>query len=202
MEERWQKLMDAFHFEKNASTYAQFVKMYGEKHRAYHNLNHIKDCLDQLDAYEHTIEYRDIIELAIWFHDLIYNPYKKDNEIKSGEAAIQFLKKQNADTFTMDLTYELILSTLHIEYPKNGSEALLMDIDISILGRSDNEYEAYTKKIRKEYKWVPFFLYRQKRKEILHKFLERKRLYYTDFYFNKLEERARINITRELQELG
>ena len=66
--------------------------MYQEKHRAYHNLEHVNDCLNQLDNFESEITDKHIIEMAIWYHDIIYNPYGKNNELKSAEEA-SILKK-------------------------------------------------------------------------------------------------------------
>ena len=76
-----------------------------------------------------------------------------------------------------------------------------MDIDISILGSEESRYEVYCEKIRKEYKWVPGIIYRRKRKEILQRFLQRDRLYFTDFYYSRLEEKARMNIAKEIDRL-
>jgi len=48
--------------------------------------------------------------------------------------------------------------------------------------------------VRDEYKLVPYFLYRKKRKEILTSFLERERIYQNDFFYDKFETQARANI--------
>jgi len=202
LENRWKNLMKSFRFKENESALSILIKKYQQKHRAYHNLDHVVDCLHQLDRYKDEIDDIKIIELAIWYHDIIYNPYKKDNEQKSAEASSEFLLRQNANSQLIQKVYDLILSTIHIKPPKNKSEAIIMDIDITILGSSEERYGEYCAKIRKEYKWVPNIIYRKKRKEIMTRFLDRKQLYFTDYFYSSLEKRARFNISQEIQRLN
>jgi len=202
LEKRWETLMDSFRFEENQSEFLDLKKKYSETHRAYHNLDHLTDCLFQLDQFPDPITDKQIIEMAIWYHDIIYNPYQKDNELKSAEAASQFLSDQNTDSLLIQKVYDLIMSTLHVDAPKNDSEALIMDIDITILGSTEVIYLEYCTKIRKEYKWVPGILYRKKRKEILQRFLLRERLYYTVHFHLQFEQQARINIAEEIKRLS
>ncbi len=202
LKNRWKNLMESFQFNENKSELSMIINMYQEKHRAYHNLDHVEGCLKQLDRYKDEINDRNIIELAIWYHDIIYNPYKKDNELKSAESSSEFLLKQNANDHLIQKVYDLILSTIHVEKPKNQLEAIIMDIDITILGSSEKVYEEYCAEIRKEYKWVPSIIYRKKRKEIMTRFLERKQLYFTDYFYSSLENQARFNISQEIQRLS
>lgn len=199
---RWQDLMENFGFNDNKSEFEELTKRYQENHRAYHNLNHVEDCLDQLDNYKDEIDDKAIIELAIWYHDIIYNPYGKNNELKSAEVSSAFLINQGASDDIINKVYDLIISTLHVDKPKNKLEALIMDIDITILGSPEIEYAEYYAKIRKEYKWIPGIIYRKKRKEIMQRFLQRDRLYFTDSFYTKLEERARFNISKEIKSLN
>ena len=202
IDRRWKDLMTRFQFNENMAEFLELKNKYNEKQRAYHNMEHIIDCLNQLDNYEEIIADRDIIELAIWYHDIIYNPYGKENELKSAQEAAQFMTTQNADGTIIEKVYQLILSTVHIESPKTEAQALIMDIDISILGSPKPQYLEYCQKIRKEYKWIPGPLYRSKRKEVLNRFLQRKRLYFTEYFYNKLEGNARINISQEIKRLS
>ena len=202
IEKRWKHLMTRFEFNENSAELIELKKKYNEKQRAYHNMEHVIDCLNQLDNYEEDIADRDAIELAIWYHDIIYNPYGKDNEIKSAEEASQFMTKQKASINHIEQVYQLILCTLHTKPPANEAQALIMDIDISILGSPEKQYLEYCQKIRKEYKWIPGPIYRSKRKEIMNRFLQRKCLYFTEYYYSKLEKKARINISQEIQRLS
>jgi predicted metal-dependent HD superfamily phosphohydrolase len=71
---------------------------------------------------------------------------------------------------------------------------VVVDIDLSILGAPPETFDAYQEAIREEYSWVPGFLYRRKRKKILRSFLTRDRIFTTDFFFGRYEERARQNL--------
>lgn len=199
--QHWKKLMRSFGLAENQEVYNYIIKKHSESHRAYHNLTHISDCLTRLDAEELAAADRNNLELAFWFHDVIYDSLGKENELKSALKAKELMSGQ-LDEVALDIVYELILITKHNELPRNDKEALIMDIDVSILGRSEAEYLAYTKAIRKEYKLIPMFLYKRKRKEILQSFLRRETLYFTDKYRKEFEGKARENISREIELLG
>lgn len=196
--ERWKKLMGVFGFTENQDTFHELEKQYREKHRAYHNIDHIAACLDQLDAIPTAVPLKKEIELAIWFHDCIYNPYGKENELKSAKKAELFLQRQKADAGTISLIFDLIMATLHTQLPKNEAEALLQDIDLSILGAKPEHYNIYSEKVRREYKRVPRILYRKKRKEILSHFLQKNHIYHTPLFHGKFEEIARKNLKKEI----
>ncbi len=75
------------------------------------------------------------------------------------------------------------------------------DIDLTILGSSERIYAQFEENVRKEYKWVPYFLYKKKRKEILRSFLDRERIYQTKYFNNKLETQAQINLNNAIASL-
>ena len=198
--DRWINLMKVYNLGENKSEYQYILKKHSEQHRAYHNVTHIQDCLTKLYSLG-EIEHKNDIELAFWYHDLIYNPYGKDNELKSAQQAVKFLKSKGLEQSIINKIETLIMATIHTEAPQNIEEAYIMDIDISILGSDEKEYENYTKKIRREYKLVPEFLYRKGRLKIMKMFLKRDQLYFTDHFRYIYEERARFNIRRELVEI-
>ena len=193
--------MLALDLDPNLSEYEMLEHKYSEKHRAYHNLTHIKECLRHLDEYNQHLEDKREITLAIFYHDIVYNPYRKDNEQKSVDEAIRFLKSQEVEQAIISKIEQLILSTIHQNPPETTAQSVLMDIDIAILGTRPSTYQEYSRNIRKEYSWVPIILYKRKRKEILKSFLKRERLYYTDFFFKKFEAQARVNLQDEINRL-
>ena len=193
--------MQVLNLDPNLSEYEMLENKYNEKHRAYHNLTHIKDCLNHLDEYNQNLEDKHEIELAIFYHDVIYNPYRKDNEPKSADLAILFLNNQKVEHTIISKIEALIIATIHQKSPETRSQAIIMDIDIATLGSEPSVYLEYSQNIRKEYSWVPMILYKRKRKEILNNFLKRERLYYTDYFFHKFETQARINLQGEINRL-
>jgi len=88
--------------------------------------------------------------LAIWFHDIVYDPRAKDNEERSADEAAVFLQ----GTEFVDSVRILILATEHNEESGSRDARLLCDIDLSILGSERELYQTYSKAIREEYAWV------------------------------------------------
>ena len=74
----------------------------------------------------------------------------------------------------------------------------LIDIDLSILGAASNIFKEYENNIRKEYKWVPKYIYQKERFEVLKSFLRRKHIFYTELFREKYEHQARTNINSVL----
>ena len=194
MKKRWLQL-----FNHNPKTmiemYQTFIYFYTEPSRYYHTLNHIKTSLILFDEVKNQINDPFCIEIAIWFHDIIYNPQKNNNEVLSAQQARLFLQKIAIKSHKIE---QLILLTQHPANPITEDEKYLIDIDLAILGSDPEIFEKYHQAIRKEYDFIPFELYQQKRKLVLKGFLNQNRLYQTDYFFNKFETQARENIKNQL----
>ncbi len=198
---RWETLMHAFGFSENEATWCELAAAYAEKHRHYHTSEHINACLSHLDKVHQYTDHPEEVELALWFHDSIYIPRKSNNELKSAEWAQAFLNANQAQVDVVRRVYNLIMVTRHNVPASTKDEEVLLDIDLSILGAKPEIYEQFENAIRKEYKWVPWFLYKKKRKEILESFLNRERIYITDYFFEELESQARFNLASAILKL-
>ena len=139
------------------------------------------------------------MELAIWFHDVVYDPLGRLNEEKSAEYFVEHFGACPPDSLTENVV-RLILATDSTR-PRTGThdENLIIDIDLTILGASPEDYAVYKDAIRSEYSAVPEEKFRGGRKAILLRFLSQP-IYSTD-YFQQLETQARINMQEELQML-
>ncbi len=173
---------------------------YSESHRAYHNLNHLEELFRYYDQFESQLENTNTIAFSIYYHDVIYNIWKKDNEERSADYAIDELSKISLSKEKLENIQEQILATKTHESNNNDSK-LLIDFDLAILGQSEEIYEGYTKAIRKEYKLVPNLLYKKGRKKVLSLFLNKKSIYKTETFVNLYEEKARVNLRNELKDL-
>lgn len=181
--------------------FINITEQYSQTHRHYHNVDHVINCLVEFDNARHLAEYPDELEFAIWMHDLIYNPQANDNEEKSSLfAAFTLLDSDCADEIC-DRVQILIMTTKHNVTPANNDAGILTDIDLSILGKNPEIYDIYEKNIYKEYSWVPIDAYIKGRTEVLESFLNRDKIYYSDYFEVLYEKQARINMTKAISDL-
>jgi predicted metal-dependent HD superfamily phosphohydrolase len=183
-------------------TFARLMQAYAEPHRAYHTAEHIADCLTQLDAAPDSASDRELVEAAIWFHDVVYDPHAGDNEAESAAWASHSLSRAGVALSIIDSIHRLILLTRHVEPPQDPEGNLLCDIDLSILGRSPEEFDLFERRIRTEYAWVPEPEYRLGRTRVLSHFLGRDPLYQTAYFHRRYELPARNNLAKAIARLA
>jgi predicted metal-dependent HD superfamily phosphohydrolase len=206
------KLKDSFHnllilLSENTNAIDEgsslIFSKYSEKHRAYHNLSHINALLFHAEKFKEKFADFESIQLAIWFHDVIYNTKRFDNEVESAKTAVEFLSKFKQPKIRIEKVKQMIVATA-----KHDSEALdfdgklFLDLDLAVLGQSEKIYQSYSKAIRREYSFVPWFLYKRSRRKILEKFLQRETIYFTEEIRQDFETTARLNIQHEIKELS
>lgn len=175
---------------------------YQEPGRAYHGLDHLRDCLEQLDAAPSEGADRDRVEAALWFHDAVYDPRASDNEARSAELASRSLEAVDVPEGTGRHIAALVLETRHVGAPAGANAGLLCDVDLSILGRDPAAFDRYEHAIREEYAWVPDPVYRRERAAVLRRLLQRQPLFVTRHFRQAYEETARANLARALTACG
>lgn len=184
------------------SYWVELKMEYDSKTRHYHNLSHITELLQHFNQYQDKIMKKDIVLFAIFYHDIIYDVKKKDNEEKSAKLARRKMRELNIQTEKINLCYNFIIATKSHETDFTDPDlAYFLDFDLAVLGKDRNNYLKYTKKIRKEYSIYPEVLYRKGRIKALNSILENDRIYKTEDFFRKLEKQARKNIEKEIKEL-
>jgi len=166
--------------------------------RAYHNATHIADCLLQLDAAGNIARNPSEVEMALWFHDAVYDSRAADNEEKSAAWAARELIAGGVGAASAALVTELVLATRHDAVAETEDAQVVADIDLSILGREPAVFDAYDQAIRTEYQWVPEWEYREARARILSGFLNRRFLYQTEYFRERYERQARKNLERTI----
>jgi len=180
---------------------------YNESQRAYHSLQHIQQLFSQFEQIKHQLHEPHIIALALYYHDVIYDPRRSDNELESAEYAVEALKGYLSAEQCQHI-YALIMMTAshQIADIDEGSDkarksdaAYLLDMDLSILGASWPEYERYAQAVHQEYAHISNIDYRVGRIAVLTGLLAHPTLYLTDYYYARLEEQARQNIKREIK---
>jgi predicted metal-dependent HD superfamily phosphohydrolase len=173
----------------------RLVALYSEGHRHYHNLQHLSECLGEFDRIKDAAHDPSALEFAIWFHDAIYKPRASDNEERSADLAKESLRERGE---LSDAVATLILATKTHIATSHPDALLLIDIDLAILAQPRARFDEYEQQIRQEYAWVPKIIFKPKRAAILRGFLDRPRLYQTEFFFERYEQPARANIERSL----
>lgn len=180
---------------------------WAETGRAYHGLAHLEDCLVQLDAIPEAdlpraAGARDRIEGALWYHDLVYDPRATDNEARSAVRAYDDLVGLGVAPASAREVARLIDATRHTAPAADEASRVVADIDLSILGRPQAEFDAYDGAIRAEYASIPDAEYRAARRRLLSGLLERAPLYATAHFRGRYEDAARKNLHRALERLG
>lgn len=183
------------------SAFDLLAQAYAEPGRAYHNTEHILDCLSQLDLSRTLARQPDEVEAALWFHDAVYAPGAPDNEDRSARLAETTLAAGAAPLSTRSRVAELVLATRHLTLPRDPDAKLLCDIDLSILGREPPVFDRFERAIRREYAHVAESDYRQARAAVLAGFLRRESLYQTQYFRERFEQQARTNLNRVLLDL-
>jgi predicted metal-dependent HD superfamily phosphohydrolase len=178
------------------SLFQTIAARYQEPHRHYHNLEHITDCLETFEAVRGLAQHEIAVEWAIWFHDMLYDTHASDNEARSAAEATSLLSAVGAAQALTSTLAGLILATRHTISPRSFDEALLLDVDLSILGAARNRFDRYESAVRREYNWVPDEIFWTKRAVVLGDFLARPRIFYSDWFFLRLERMARGNLER------
>ena len=175
---------------------------YADASRAYHGTGHLDDCLARLDETAAAAPLRDRVEAALWFHDAIYDTHADDNEERSALLAQRVLKDLGVAAPVSEEVARLVRLSDHRTPPSDDAGRLFCDIDLSILGRSAEEFDAYAAAIRTEYRWVPETAYRQRRAEVLLALLARRPLFGTELLRGRYEAAARDNLRRALERLS
>jgi len=179
-------------------THDDLVAAYTAPNRHYHNLHHIEDCLgllagvDGLSAAE-----RDILTQAIWWHDVVYDPTRSDNEELSAQLAEQHVAAEIRD----DVGRLIRLTQSHRIEAGDRLGAILISIDLSILGAEPSRYDAYAAAIRREFAHVPDGDYRAGRSAVLRRFAAQPVIFPDPAFARTHDRQSRDNLARELATL-
>jgi predicted metal-dependent HD superfamily phosphohydrolase len=199
---RWAKIWQKLNVQTvSQDVFDELISAYSAPNRFYHNLTHIEDCLSPFDQVTFLAAHPEEVELGIWFHDAVYDTKRDDNEQKSAEWAESVISKAGLRKEIAQRVSHSILATRHDLEITDTDAQVLVDVDLSILGKDPDIFWRYEENIRKEYAWVPEDLFRQKRVEILLGFLDRQYIYYHEEYRHMFEDGARVNLEEAIARL-
>jgi predicted metal-dependent HD superfamily phosphohydrolase len=203
--ERWRQLLINFSVsdETGEAIFEEMLIRYGEDGRYYHTIAHVEQVLDTIAELRSLAEDYPALQLAAWFHDIIYNPQMADNEAQSAVYAESVLTGLSVPAKTVRKVSRMIRATADHTNPANDPNTMiLLDADLAILGSDEAGYLAYSQAIRLEYSHVPEAAYRNGRIAALNRFLKRPRIYHTPLLYERLEAQARANMMREIGRLS
>ncbi len=178
------------------------VGRYSEPHRAYHTLQHLDACFTHFAAVRHLATYPQEVELALWFHDAVYLVRDPDNEQKSADWASSALLAAGGSAISAQRVHAMVMATGHGTVPQSNDEAILLDVDLAILGATPQLFDAYEAQVRQEYASVPQTSFRSGRRRILQQFVAREQIYNTEYFSTRYETQARANLQRSIALLG
>ncbi len=187
--------------------FQQLIQAYTEPQRVYHSIQHLADCLRLFQENRELASKPEEVEMALWFHDAIYDVTATDNEITSAHWAETALEAVGVEESSIQRIVQLILATRHTSNSdQNGDEvsadtALLLDIDLAILGASPARYAEFESQIRQEYGWVEPERFREGRLSILKRFQAQSPVYHTPKLANIWEKNAHTNLAWAITEL-
>lgn len=200
----WVRLMGELGLAEDTAVpvWQRLLAGYEEDGRFYHNLAHIRQTLRIAHDLREEAAHFTAVQLALWFHDIVYDPTQQDNEEKSAMAAAQSLFELNlAEVLIGEVVRLILLTKTHVVMEQDSNGRVVIDADLSGLGVPIEKYTAYSQAIRQEYAFVADEAYRNGRIQILQHFLQRPTIYYTEPMRLIFEAQARQNITNELATL-
>ena len=148
----WQELSSALGLQHRMSIEigSYLMAQYSGKNRHYHNVQHIVSMLDGFDCLKTKFEHPSTALLAIFFHDVIYDAAKHDNEAQSAQRMKELLLGVVDGEILDAAAYSISATNKHVVTP-NPDTNLILDLDMAILGQPWPMYERYASNIMQEY---------------------------------------------------
>lgn len=180
--------------------YRTLADRYSEPQRSYHTLAHIHHCLEQFDTARHLADDPDGLELAIWFHDAVFDPGADDNEARSARLFDSLLGPHLPRERAAHI-HRLIRDTEHPCEPEHNDGRLMVDIDLSSFGLPWDEFMRDTRANFAECGHQPGPQLVAGKCRFLNDLLSRSSIYLTRHFRERLEAQARSNIKRHMRDL-
>lgn len=198
----WMALCDTLGIADRAAHQGrQLVRQWDRIPRYYHDSTHLLACLRHLEQVRDQVDSFPAVALALWFHDAVYWPRRHDNEARSAQWAASFVRGHGLNAGLAEHVAGLILQTAHTATPAPGDAHTVLDIDLAILGQNPLVYADFERRVRQEYRWVPWPAYVQGRSAVLQSFLGRTSIYNTAYFQQRFEAAARCNLAHALAQL-
>lgn len=182
---------------RSDALFQTLIESWNQPHRHYHTPLHLMEVLNSMSLL--ATKPSPALLLAVWFHDVVYDPTKKDNEERSADLARHELSSLGIDSEIIKETQSLVLMTKRHFETSSENERLLADADLSILAAEPNRYCEYAAQIRSEFIMIDQWKFNIGRRRFLKSVLARPRIFF--HLPEEMETRARENMEREARSL-
>jgi predicted metal-dependent HD superfamily phosphohydrolase len=184
----------------------RLLECYAGAHRGYHDTRHLVEVLDRLDELLARPETagvdRDVVVLAAWFHDAVYDG-RPDDEERSAALAETALAAAGVPRSLVAQVARLVrLTRDHRPEPDDLAGQVLSDADLAILAADRQRYDEYAHDVRREYAHLDDETFRTGRAAVLRGLLDKPTLFHTPYARASWEGAARANVERELTALS
>jgi len=196
----WARCLDDGASNDAASIFADVLAHYSESHRRYHTPIHIDHCLRQFDMAVDLMRERDAVEMAIWFHDIIYDVPTVDNERRSAEYFMDLTRGRVDAAFARNV-FDMILITTHQESPVRDDDRYLVDVDLSSFGLPWDEFKRDSEHVRGEFADRTDKEFYSTHIMFMQSLVDRPHFFSTEFFRARYENSARKNVARLIAEL-
>jgi len=197
----WQRNLIAGASDDSPAIYQRLLAGYQQQNRHYHSLRHIEHCLGMFEQCKSLLQEPDAIELAIWFHDVILESGRRDNEARSAQLYLELSAGAQREEMRQ-LVERLIMATLHDGTSLDDADSFYMvDIDLSSFGLPWEEFLRDSLDLRAENPHLCDADYHLNQTGFHRSLLARSRFYLSDFFFERLEQQARANLARYFEYL-
>lgn len=183
------------------------LSAYAESLRAYHNTDHLQDVLDKMDwartQNESALSGAEwtALELAIFYHDVVYDPCARDNEAQSRNIFLYHAKGAGIPSDIVDVAAGLIDLTAQHRRARTTAEKIMADCDLAIFGAPAEIFVRYDQGIRREYAHVADVDYAPARADVLRGYLSQEKIFKTALFQSAYETTARSNLSTAIARL-
>lgn len=176
---------------------------YREPHRHYHTVRHlrwvVRHTFELVDDDHRTRVDLDAVVVAAFYHDVVYDPMRHDNERRSADLALVFLDRAGWPAARAQHVATMVVGTASHAIPADDLDtAVLFAGDLAVLAAEPGAYGDYVRNVRREYAHVDDDAWKVGRAAVLSTFSERERIYDERLGLDTWEHRARANIASEL----
>ena len=178
--------------------WAAVVAAWSEPHRRYHDLAHLAAVLGLVGELAGAATDPDAVRLAAWYHDVVYDPRRGDNEAVSAERARAGLRGLVPTERVEEVARLVLLTAGHDPAPDDVNGAVLCDADLAVLAGPPEAYAAYASAVREEYGHLSDADFTAGRTAVLEHLLALPALYRLPAVAAGWTPRAKANLAAEL----